>query len=171
MAVTKTMENSTVMTTSADILRTYTELSKLKTFKERYQYLRLSGQVGIDTFGFDRILNQTFYRSDAWRRIRRDVIVRDKGCDMGLDGYEICPADISWEKRYRGRREIIVHHMNPITQKDILMHSADILNPEYLITVSLMTHNAIHYGTEDSLMFIDPVVERKPNDTIEWRKL
>lgn len=154
---------------SADILRTYTELSKLKTFKERYQYLRLSGQVGIDTFGFDRILNQVFYRSDAWKRIRRNVIVRDHACDMGLEGYEICPADISGSRT--SKRTIIVHHMNPIAQRDILSHNADILNPEYLITVSLMTHNAIHYGTEDTLMFVEPLIERKPNDTIEWRKI
>lgn len=157
------------MNPSADI-RTYTELSKLKTFKERFLYLRLEGKVGVDTFGFDRILNQTFYKSDAWKRIRRDVIVRDKACDMGLDGYEICPADISG-KKFVGRRQIIVHHMNPIAQRDIWLGNADILNPEYLITVSLLTHNAIHYGTDESLMFVDPEVERKPNDTFEWRKI
>lgn len=154
---------------SADI-RCYSDLIKLKTFKERYLYLRLSGQVGIETFGFDRILNQTFYRSEEWKRIRRDVIVRDKACDMGLEGYDICPVDISG-KKFRGHSQIIVHHMNPITQNDIWMRSADILNPEYLITVSLITHNAIHYGTEDSLMFVEPLVERKPNDTIGWRKI
>lgn len=157
------------MNPSVDI-RTYTELSKLKTFKERFLYLRLEGKVGVDTFGFDRILNQTFYKSDAWKRIRRDVIVRDKACDMGLDGYEICPADISG-KKFVGRRQIIVHHMNPIAQRDIWLGNADILNPEYLITVSLLTHNAIHYGTDESLMFVDPEVERKPNDTFEWRKI
>lgn len=169
MADMKMMRSIRKMETSVDI-RTYTELSKLKTFKERYQYLRLPGQVGVDTFGFDRILNQAFYRSDLWKRIRRDVIVRDHACDMGLEGYEICPADIS-DKKFVGRRQIIVHHMNPITQMDIWKGNADILDPEFLITVSLRTHNAIHYGSEESLMYVDELIERRPNDTIEWRKI
>ena len=155
-------------------IRTYTELSKLKTFKERFEYLKLDGQVGVDTFGFDRILNQIFYRSDAWKRVRRDVIVRDKACDLGIEGYEICPADI--RERYPDKassllRKIIVHHMNPISEKDIYKRSDDILNPEYLITVSLLTHNAIHYGSEDILYKYAEPVERKPNDTIQWRKI
>ena len=164
------METSLKTKGSADILRTYTELSKLKTFKERYQYLRLPGQVGVDTFGFDRILNQAFYQSELWKRIRRDVIVRDKACDMGLEGYEICPVDISGRK-FVGRRQILVHHMNPITQMDIWKGNVDILDPEFLITVSLTTHNAIHYGTEESLMYVGPLIERRPNDTFEWRKI
>lgn len=169
MAVTKMTTDLSKTKTSADI-RCYSDLIKLKTFKERYLYLRLDGRVGVETFGFDRILNQVFYRSEEWRRIRRNVIVRDKACDMGLEGYDIYPVDISG-KKYVGRAQIIVHHMNPITQRDIMNRSADILNPEYLITVSLTTHNAIHYGTEESLMFVDPLVERKPNDTIGWRKI
>lgn len=157
--------------TSVDI-RTYTELCKLKTFKERYLYLRLSGQVGIDTFGFDRYLNQNFYRSELWKRVRRDVIVRDNGCDMGLEGYDICPiVDISG-KRLGNKKQILVHHMNPITEKDLYYGNVDILlNPEYLITVSLMTHNAIHYGTEETLMYVSPEIERKQDDTFEWRRI
>lgn len=155
-------------------IRTYTELSKLKTFKERFEYLKLDGQVGVATFGFDRILNQVFYKSDAWKRVRRDVIVRDKACDLGIEGYEICPADI--REKYPDKasalmRTIIVHHMNPIKEQDIYSRSADILNPEYLITVSLLTHNAIHYGSEDLLCKYTEPVERKPNDTIGWRKI
>lgn len=153
---------------SADI-RTYSELIKLKTFKERYNYLRLDGKVGVNTFGFDRILNQTFYRSDAWKRIRRDVIVRDKGCDMGLEGYDICPVGYL-EKYKKLGKQIIIHHMNPITQMDIYKGNADILNPEYLITVSFRTHNAIHYGTEANLYDYE-YTERKPNDTFPWRKI
>lgn len=158
----------------SNLIRSYTELSKLKTFKERFEYLRLDGTIGIETFGFDRFLNQVFYRSDAWKRVRRDVIVRDKACDLGIDGYEICPADI--REKYPDKaslllRKIIVHHMNPISEQDIYKRSADILNPEYLITVSLLTHNAIHYGSEDLLYKYTEPVERKPNDTFEWRKI
>lgn len=137
-------------------IRTYSELKDIPTFKERYKYLKLSGTVGLDTFGFDRYLNQTFYKSPEYRKIRQEVILRDNGCDLGLDGYEIFG-------------KILVHHMNPITKRDILERSDYALNPEYLICVSHNTHNAIHYGDE-SLLQLDIPIVRKPNDQAPWRK-
>ena len=135
-------------------IRTYSELCQLSTFEERFDYLRLNGVVGKDTFGFDRYLNQQFYRSSEWKRIRNQVIVRDNGCDLGIDDYEI-----------HGR--ILIHHMNPISIED-LQHMSDLLmNPEYLICVSHRTHNAIHYGDE-SLIVTAPI-ERSQNDTCPWR--
>jgi len=135
-------------------MRTYTELSKLKTFKERYEYLKLSAEVGKETFGFDRYLNQNFYKSKEWRRIRDQVILRDEARDLGLEGFEIY-----------GR--VYIHHMNPIASDDIINRSSFLLNPEYLICVTHRTHNAIHYGDE-SLLVLGPV-ERKPNDTCPWK--
>ena len=136
-------------------IKTYTELSRLPTFEERYRYLRLKGAVGQDTFGFDRYLNQIFYRSQRWKAVRDHVIVRDNGCDLGVDGYEI-----------HGR--IIIHHMNPITLKDIETESEFLMDPEYLITTVHNTHNAIHYGDEGLL--ITAPVERSRNDTCPWKK-
>ena len=136
-------------------IKTYTELSKLQTFEERYQYLRLSGSVGESTFGFDRYLNQIFYRSQKWKAIRDQVIIRDNGCDLGVDGYEI-----------HGR--LLIHHMNPITIKDIEEESALLLDPEYLISTTHNTHNAIHYGDE-GLLVVAPI-ERRRNDTCPWRR-
>lgn len=136
------------------MIRTYSELSKLKTFKERYEYLRLGGTVGADTFGFDRYLNQIFYRSMEWKSIRDFVIVRDNGCDLGIEGREIYG-------------KILIHHMNPISAEDILKRSDLLLNPEYLISTILTTHNAIHYG--DVNMLIDAPAERRKNDTCPWR--
>lgn len=135
-------------------IRTYTELSKLDTFEERYRYLRLDGRVGDETFGFDRYLNQMFYRSQRWKAIRDSVIIRDNGCDLGVEGYEI-----------HGR--ILIHHMNPITIKDIERESAFLLDPEYLITTVHNTHNAIHYGDENLLIKVP--VERSKNDTCPWK--
>ena len=132
------------------MIRTYSELCKLNTFKERYDYLRLYGRVGKETFGFDRYLNQIIYKLPEWKSVRDKVIVRDCGCDLGMEGYEI-------------GEKILVHHMNPITMDDIINHSQDIFNPEYLICVSHQTHNAIHYGDESQLI-LDPI-ERSPNDT------
>lgn len=137
------------------MIRTYTELSRLTTFKERYQYLKLNGSVGTDTFGFDRYMNQNFYRSREWKSIRDQVIVRDCGCDLGVEGYEI-----------HGR--IYIHHMNPILLEDIENRTEFLLNPEYLITTSHNTHNAIHYGDE-SLIIMEPVV-RTRNDTCPWKQ-
>ena len=135
-------------------IRTYSELIKLPTFKERYQYLILDGSVGADTFGFDRYLNQLFYRSQKWRAIRDRVIVRDDGCDLGVEGYTIYG-------------KIIIHHMNPITLDDIMNESDYLLNPEFLIATTHNTHNAIHYSDE-SLLISDPIVRTK-NDTCPWR--
>ena len=121
------------------MLRCYSELLQIPTFNERYEYLRLDGVVGEETFGFDRYLNQIFYNSQEWKDIRRKIIIRDNGCDLGLDGYEI-------------RGKILIHHMNPIRQQDILLRTDLVLNPEYLIATTLSTHNAIHYGDEKLLL-------------------
>lgn len=136
-------------------IRTYTELSKLLTFRERYEYLRLGGSVGSETFGFDRYLNQVFYRSQKWKSIRDYVIIRDNGCDLGIEGHEI-------------HGKILIHHMNPITIADIENESDFLIDPEYLICTILNTHNAIHYGDE-SLLITEPVV-RTRNDTCPWRQ-
>ena len=136
-------------------IRTYSELCQLSTFEERFDYLRLNGSVGKDTFGFDRYLNQQFYRSREWKRIRDRVILRDNGCDLGVEGYEI-----------RGR--ILIHHINPISVEDIHTMSDLLMNPEYLICTSHRTHNAIHYGDE-SLIITAPI-ERTQNDTCPWRR-
>ena len=139
----------------SSIIRTYTELSRLPSFEERYRYLRLTGQVGKETFGFDRYLNQVFYRSQRWKRIRDEVILRDNGCDLGVECYEI-----------HGR--IIIHHMNPITLEDIERESIYLLDPEFLICTVHNTHNAIHYGDENLL--ITAPIERTKYDTCPWRK-
>ncbi len=136
-------------------IRTYSELIKLQTFEERYEYLKLDGSVGEDTFGFDRYLNQIFYKSKEWQSIRNYVISRDLGCDLGIPGREI-----------RGDK-ILVHHMNPITKQDILERSDFLLNPEYLITTVKRTHDGIHYGVNE-ILYEDPV-ERSKNDTCPWR--
>lgn len=136
--------------------RTYRELRQLKTFEERFNYLRLDGKIGIDTFGFDRYFNQQFYRSREWKRIRDQVILRDNGCDLGIEGREL----------KAGR--ILVHHLNPISLEEIQHSSDSLFDLDNLITVSLATHNSIHYGDETSL-YRDPV-ERKPNDTCPWKQ-
>lgn len=144
-----------VKVTSMNI-KTYSELITLPTFEERYLYLRLGGKVGEDTFGFDRYLNQIFYRSEEWKAIRRQVIIRDNGCDLGCEDREI-PNGV----------KILIHHMNPITKKDILDRSDFLLNPEYLITTIKHTHDAIHYGDDSSIF--TPVIERSKNDTCPWK--
>lgn len=133
---------------------TYSELCQLGTFEERYRYLRLNGSVGNATFGFDRWLNQRFYKDPEWIALRRDIIIRDLGCDLGMVDREICGP-------------IMVHHMNPITKEDIIYRSEFLLNPEYLICCSDNTHKAIHYGDE-SLLVLAPIV-RSRNDTCPWR--
>lgn len=135
-------------------IKTYSELITLSTFKERYKYLQLSGAVGEETFGFDRYVNQKFYRSQEWKRVRDFVIIRDNGCDLGVEGYDI-------------HGKILIHHMNPIRIDDIRFLSEYLMNPEYLISTTLSTHNAIHYGDE-SLLMAEPI-ERTPNDTCPWK--
>lgn len=137
-------------------IRTYTELSKLKTFEERFFYLQLRGIVGESTFGFDRYLNQILYQSPKWKSARDFVIIRDNGCDLGIEGREI-----------HGR--ILVHHMNPITIDDIEKESEFLYDPEYLITTIHNTHNAIHYGDE-SLLIKAPIIRSK-YDTCPWRQI
>lgn len=136
-------------------IRTYSELSKLTTFEERYRYLRLGGHVGEETFGFDRWINQMFYKDPEWLKIRDEVIIRDNGCDLGIEGREIYSR-------------IIVHHMNPITKADILDRSEFLLDPEYLICTVKNTHDAIHYGDENLLITLP--MERSVNDTCPWRR-
>ena len=139
------------------IIRTYSELMSLPTFEERYRYLKLNGRVGEDTFGFDRYLNQQFYKTDEWRVLRDEIIIRDNGCDLGVLDREI-----------KGQK-ILVHHMNPITKEDILNQSDFLLNPEHLICVTKNTHDAIHYGDEGLLVTIPE--ERAMNDTCPWKKI
>lgn len=135
---------------------TYSELREFDTLEERYDYLKLRGVVGEPTFGTERWLNQQFYTSRDWRAIRREVIIRDDGCDLGIPGFEI------FDRPY-------IHHINPMTVGDIVNGDPSILDPEFLITVSLRTHNAIHYGDESQLP--RPFVERTPGDTTLWRSI
>lgn len=127
---------------------------KLSTLEERYEYLKIGGKVGEDTFGFDRYINQMLYKTPEWQSVRNDVIVRDGGFDLGVEGYDIVG-------------KIMVHHMNPITVDDIINRLDYVLNPEYLISTSMMTHNAIHYG--DDGLLPKPPIERFKNDTCPWR--
>lgn len=147
------------MTMSMKIIRTYSELITIPTFEERYEYLRLGGTVGAETFGFDRYLNQLFYKSEYWRDVRDEVIIRDNGCDLAMLDREI-PDGIL----------IYVHHMNPITTEDISSRSKYLLDPEYLICTIKNTHDAIHYGDRTLLQTFEPI-ERKPYDTCPWKHI
>ena len=142
------------MTMRNTMIRTYRECMQLPTFQERYRYLQIGGQVGKETFGFDRYLNQMLYRTPEWKRFRRDMIVRDNGCDLGCEGYEIYG-------------NVLVHHVNPITVEDVMNRNPCIFDPNNVICTSLNTHNAIHYGDE-TLLITEPVI-RKPNDTCPWK--
>lgn len=135
------------------IRRSYSELIHLPTFEERFEYLSLRGTVGRETFGFDRYLNQMFYRSREWKRLRNQIIVRDNGCDMGLDGFDI-------------HEPIYIHHLNPMTVADVESSDPSILDPDNLISVTLRTHNAIHYG--EATLSPRRLIERKPGDTKLW---
>lgn len=137
-------------------IKTYSELSQFTTFKDRFNYLKLNGKVGEDTFGYDRIFNQMFYSSKEWKDVRNHVIVRDNGCDLGIDGYEIAA------------QRVIIHHLNPIEMSDIERRSDILLNPEYLITTTHTTHNAIHYGDENQILTPGPIIRTK-NDTCPWK--
>ena len=134
--------------------KTYKQLAKLKTFDERFEYLQLHGLVGKETFGYSRYLNQILYRSPEWKSLRQEIILRDNGCDLGVEGYEIFG-------------KILIHHINPISLQDIEERNPKVFDKNNLITVSFMTHQAIHYGSKD-LLLLDPV-ERKPNDQCPWR--
>ncbi len=134
--------------------RSYRELSQIPTFNERFEYLKLDGLVGEPTFGFERSMNQMLYSSSKWRRLRNQIILRDNGCDLGVEGFEIPD-------------KIIVHHMNPMTVDDLKDFSDDVFDPEYLICVSQITHNAIHYG--DSNLLPKKLIERRPGDTCPWK--
>lgn len=135
--------------------RSYSELITIPTFKERFMYLKLNGVVGRETFGYDRYINQALYqRSADWKRIRDEIIVRDNGCDLGVEGYEIYDR-------------VLIHHINPITLDDIVNCNPIVFDPENLICTTLNTHNAIHYGDEDLLLTAP--VERAKNDTCPWK--
>lgn len=136
------------------IIKTYSELISIPTYEERFDYLKLDGIVGKDTFGYDRYLNQAFYNSPEWRRFRRDIIIRDNGCDLACEGYEI-------------RGKIILHHINPLTQDDLINRREALFDPENIICVTHNTHNAIHYG--DANLLITGPIERTANDTCPWR--
>lgn len=135
--------------------KSYLELIQIPTFQERYEYLKIGGRIGEETFGFDRHLNQTLYRSSEWKRFRRQVIIRDKGCDLGCEGYEL------YDK-------ILIHHINPITINDVLDRASCVFDPNNVICTSLNTHNAIHYG--DSELLVTEPIERTKNDTCPWKK-
>lgn len=137
------------------MIRTYDELIRLSTFEERFKYLKLDGAIGDSTFGFDRYINQRFYKSQKWKTIRDEIIIRDNGCDLAMDGYAIFG-------------KIIVHHMNPIKVKDITEYTEYLTDPNYLICTSITTHNALHYGNENILQKVP--IERTKNDTCPWRK-
>ena len=144
-----------VVITMKNSIRTYSELITIPTFEERFEYLKLNGSVGLETFGHDRYLNQILYNSPEWRRLRPEIIVRDNGCDLACEGYEIFG-------------KILIHHINPITAQDILNRNPKVFDPENVITTVHNTHNAIHYG-DKNLLITEPI-ERSRNDTCPWKK-
>lgn len=135
-------------------IKTYSELITIPTFEERFEYLQLKGSVGKDTFGYDRYLNQVLYRSPEWKRLRNQIIIRDGGCDLACDGYDIYG-------------KVLIHHLNPITVEDVLARSRKVFDPDNLVCVSHSTHNAVHYGDVD-LLVTGPIIRTK-NDTCPWR--
>lgn len=135
-------------------IKTYSELITIPTFEERFEYLQLKGSVGKDTFGYDRYLNQVLYRSPEWKRLRNQIIIRDDGCDLACDGYDVYG-------------KVLIHHLNPITVEDVLARSRKVFDPDNLVCVSHNTHNAIHYGDVD-LLVTGPIIRTK-NDTCPWR--
>ena len=135
-------------------IRTYSELITIQTFEERFEYLQLKGSIGKDTFGYDRYLNQVLYRSPEWKRLRNQIIIRDCGCDLACDGYDIYG-------------KVLIHHLNPITVEDVIARSRKVFDPDNLVCVSHNTHNAIHYGDVD-LLVTGPIIRTK-NDTCPWR--
>lgn len=136
------------------MIRTYSDLRRLKTFIDRFNYLKLNGLVGSETFGFDRYLNQALYRSQKWRNVRREIIRRDNACDLGIEDHDIYD-------------QIIIHHMNPLTSEQIEDRDPSIFDPEFLICTSTLTHKAIHFS--DEKLFPKGLIERRPNDTCPWK--
>lgn len=136
-------------------IKTYSEMIRLSSFKERFLYLQIGSSVGAITFGNERYLNQILYQSGEWKRVRRQIIIRDNGCDLGCNGYELDSG-------------IIIHHINPITIEDVILRNPKVFDPDNLVCTSHNTHNAIHYGDE-SLLVIEPCI-REQNDTCPWRK-
>lgn len=136
-------------------IKTYSELIKIPTFEKRFEYLKLKGEVGYDTFGYDRYLNQVFYKSYEWQKIRKEIILRDDGCDLACDDHPIFG-------------KVLIHHLNPINYQDLVDRNPALIDPENLITISHLTHNAIHYG-DSSYLTLGAIIDRKPNDTIPWR--
>ena len=135
--------------------RSYSELVKLPRFIDRYRYLKLNGTIGDKTFGYDRYLNQILYQSSEWRRFRRNIVIRHNGCDLATPGHEV-------------QGKILIHHINPITLRDIEQRDTKVFDPENVISTSLLTHNAIHYG--DERILITEPIERRPNDTCPWKR-
>lgn len=144
------------MVIQMNTIKTYSELIQLPTFLDRFRYLRIGGSVGKETFGYDRHLNQMLYRTPEWKRFRNEIIIRDNGCDLAIDDYEIVG-------------KILIHHINPITVEDVIKRSPMIFDPENVISTSHNTHNAIHYGDE-SLLVTEPIIRTK-NDTCPWRRM
>ncbi len=143
------------MTNTNDIFKSYEDLIRLSTYDERLEYLRIFGTVGKDTFGFDRYLNQRFYRSNEWKHLRKQIFLRDNGCDLGLEGYDILDPG-----------SVIIHHINPLSIDDFKDSTDLLFDPNNLITVSRWTHNLIHYGDSEHI----PVAyTRSPNDTCPWK--
>ena len=138
------------------MIKSYTELSQFTSFEDRFEYLKLNGHVGEVTFGWKRYLNQVFYRSDEWKKIRRNVIIRDNGCDLGVEGFDVMD------------KFIVIHHINPLTSEDIENHTPFLISLDYLISCTDATHKAIHYGNVDLLP--KPIVIRTMNDTCPWKK-
>ena len=146
-------------------MKSYSEMSMLDSFEERYEYLKLKGSVGKETFGCDRYLNQMLYNIPEWKNLRADIIIRDDGCDLGIPGRQICPDKING--KIPRTSNVYIHHINPITKEDIINRDPKIFDPENLICCSFRTHQAIHYG--DSSLIQKDWVPRKPNDTCPWR--
>lgn len=145
-------------------MKSYSEMLKFKTFEERFNYLKLQGRVGEETFGTDRYLNQLLYSNPEWRRLRRDIIIRDDGCDLAISDRQICP-DVSGP--IPRTSNVYIHHINPLTREDVINHSPKVFDPENVVCVSFDTHQAIHYG--DSNLLAKPWTPRRPNDTCPWR--
>ena len=150
------MRDMVIQMTTNKTIKCYSELIQIPSFIGRYRYLKLNGHIGDETFGHDRYLNQILYHSEEWRRFRRDIIIRDNGCDLACDGYELVG-------------KILIHHLNPITVRDIELRDPKVFDPENVVCTSLNTHNAIHYGDE-GLLNIEPIT-RFPNDTCPWKRM